>query len=118
MDILIYGKAHKQKPRAELIEKCGPMQYRKIRFSMPDGYDSYLEELNRGEAHMIFVSGDGADGMEAVIAARNLRPNTAVIWFSDDEGFGAPSFRLGCSYFSSGPITEDVLANAISRCAV
>ena len=46
---------------------------------------------------MIIVAVDGAIGMEGVIASKNIRPDTAVIWFSDDKAFGAQSYRLGCS---------------------
>ena len=41
-----------------------------------------------------------------VIAAKNADGDTPVIWLSDDEGFGAQSYRLGCTYFHKKPIPQ------------
>lgn len=115
MNILIYGNSHDRDFLAELIEGCGEMQYRKIRFYKLDSYDSYIDELKRAVPQIIFVSEHGAEGMEAVIAAKNLQPDSSVIWFSDDEGFGSQSYRLGCTYFSAKPITSEIMERAIMR---
>ena len=58
-------------------------------------------------ADLIIVLADGADGMEGVIAAKNADGDTPVIWLSDDEGFGAQSYRLGCTYFHKKPTPLD-----------
>ena len=39
-----------------------------------------------------------------------------VLWFSDDNGFGVQSYRLGCAYFHKKPVSPQVLSAAIARC--
>ncbi|MBO5070103.1 MAG: response regulator [Roseburia sp.] len=115
MNILIYGNGYDQNSLEELIGSCGAMQYRRIHFFKPDSYNEYIAEMKRVIPQIIFVSEHGAEGMEAVIAAKNLHPNTSVIWFSNDEGFGTQSYRLGCTYFSAKPVTHEVIEHAMSR---
>ena len=115
MNILIYGNGQDQNTLAEFIEGSSVMQYRKIRFIKPDNYDSYLHELRNNIPQLIFISEHGARGMEAVIAAKNLYPDTSVVWFSNDEVFGSQSYRLGCTYFSAKPVTREVVEHAMSR---
>ena len=62
------------------------------------------------------VTVNGAEGMEGVIAARDLWKNVPVIWFSDDNGFGVQSYRLGCAYFHKKPISAGILSAAIAKC--
>ena len=54
--------------------------------------------------------------MEGVIAAKNADRDTPVIWLSDDEGFGAQSYRLGCTYFHKKPIPLEKLKEALHKC--
>lgn len=118
MNILIYGQADEQNKLESMIANCGPMQYRKITFSKPECYDHYLNEIRRVTPQLIFVCEYGADGMEAVIAAKNLHPDASVIWFSDDVGFLSQSYRLGCSFFSADPITHELLMTALNKSRV
>lgn len=115
MNILIYGYGQEQNTLENMIERCGPMQYRKIAFSKPGSYDDYVDEMKRIKPHIVFVYGKGADGMEAVIAARNLHPETAVVWFSDDAGFLSQSYRLGCAYFTAEAVTDEVIKTALAQ---
>ena len=62
------------------------------------------------------IAMDGADGMEGVIAAKSVCKDVPVLWFSDDNGFGAQSYRLGCAYFHKKPVPPQVLSAAIARC--
>ena len=39
-----------------------------------------------------------------------------VLWFSNDNGFGAQSYRLGCAYFHKKPVSPQILSAAIARC--
>lgn len=55
-------------------------------------------------------------GMEGVIAARNTCGQVPVVWFSNDGGFGAQSYRLGCAYFHEKPVSPRVLSAAIAKC--
>lgn len=65
---------------------------------------------------VIVVMTDGAEGMEGVMAAKTLCPETDLIWLSDDEGFGPQSYRLGCTYFGTKPITKHLVSHAYRRC--
>ena len=64
----------------------------------------------------IVIAMDGADGMEGVIAAKSVCKNVPVLWFSNDNGFGAQSYRLGCAYFHKKPVSTQILSAAIARC--
>ena len=79
-----------------------------------------LEELDMLMADwmpsLLIVLADGAKGMEAVYRARERRPGLPVFWFSDDREFGMQSYRLGCAYFSTKPLTPDKIHHAIRRC--
>ena len=54
--------------------------------------------------------------MEGVIAAKSLLKNVPVVWFSNDSGFGAQSYRLGCAYFHPKPVSAEILSAAIAKC--
>lgn len=99
----------------DLIKSSGMMQYRQIEFTSLDGYDDYLVRLSQSEADMIVISVPGAKGMEAAIAARDTNPNAALIWFTDDDAFGAQSYRIDCTYFTAKPVDDKVMAEAITR---
>lgn len=58
---------------------------------------------------------NNANGMEGVIAARNMRPNIPVVWFSNDEGFGCQAYRLNADFFHCKPVTAHVLEMALDR---
>lgn len=115
MNILIYGYGQEQNMLENMIESCGPMQYRKIAFSKPKSYDEYIEAMKQIKPQVVFIYEKGAGGMEAVIAAKNLHPKTSVVWFSDDVAFLAQSYRLGCSYFTAEPVTDEVIKTALTQ---
>lgn len=113
MNIIVYGD--EQNKLVDMIENCSMMQYRKLRLQKPEGYDDYLQELKCTEPEMIVISIPGAKGMEAVIAARNTKPEAALIWFTDDEAFGPQSYRLSCTYFTAQPVNMEIMEEAITR---
>jgi len=92
------------------------MAFRKIDYLHTDNYDRFLDMLSSKEYEMVFVMMDNAVGMEGVIAVQNLRPNTPIIWFSNDKNFVAQSYRLGVTYFSVKPIEEKIIKLALQRC--
>lgn len=118
MKILIYGNGCDSHVLEELISSCGTMQYRNISFTEPENYDAYLRQLKVEKADLVFITECGADGMEAVMAAKNIHPDVEVVWFSDDAGFGIQSYRLGCAYFSADPVTSEIIEEAIKRCKI
>lgn len=65
---------------------------------------------------LLIVLANGARGMEGVYRARDRRPGLPVFWFSDDRDFGMQSYRLGCAYFATKPLTPDKIHHAIRRC--
>ena len=65
---------------------------------------------------LVIVLADGAAGMESVYRSRQRRPSLPVFWFSDDREFGMQSFRLGCAYFSTKPVTPEKIKLALRRC--
>ena len=48
--------------------------------------------------------------------AKSVCKNVPVLWFSNDNGFGAQSYRLGCAYFHKKPVSPQILSAAIARC--
>lgn len=81
-----------------------------------DNEEELLIKMKEDSYDSVVVLVDGAEGMEAVITVRRLRPELPVIWFSDDKGFAAQSYRLNTTYFHEKPITPQVLDRAFSCC--
>lgn len=79
-------------------------------------YDDFIAGYPQDHASAVIVSRCGADGMESARNAKIIQPDVPLIWFSDDEGFGVESFRIGCAYFSAVPVTEELLSTALARC--
>ena len=82
--------------------------------AFPD-YDSFIAHLRWGDYDAVFVTENNANGMEGVIAARNMRPNIPVVWFSNDDGFGCQAYRLNADFFHCKPVTAHVLEMALDR---
>lgn len=107
----------------EECETIGQMLHETV--GIPEGGHEYLaiddvEEFERILATwfptLVVVLADGAAGMESVYRSRQRRPNVPVFWFSDDREFGMQSYRLGCAYFSTKPVTPEKIACALRRC--
>lgn len=78
-------------------------------------YDSFVHNLTLREYDAVFITENNANGMEGVIAVRNVRPDTPVVWFSNDEGFGSQAYRLNTDFFHVKPVTARVLEMALDR---
>ena len=81
-----------------------------------DDYEDFVSTLTQVRYNVVIVTMNHARGMVGVIAARTHCPNLPVVWFSDDDGFGLQSYRLGCTYFGVLPITAEKMERAIERC--
>ncbi len=81
-----------------------------------ENYDDFISGFPQDNASAVIIARRGADGMESARNAKVMKPNTPLIWFSDDEGFGVESYRIGCTYFSAEAITEKLLSAALMRC--
>lgn len=116
MKLILYGAESDQSELLRLLPLLPDCSYRNIRTAAFSDYDSFLAGLDESPPQCIVVAKNGADGMEGVIAAKHLHGDVPIIWFSDDNGFGVQSYRLGCAYFHQKPISPEILSAAISRC--
>ena len=114
MLICVYDTANEAEILKSKISQLALYAYRKITYRVCGKYETFVSELDT--ADLIVVLADGADGMEGFIAAKNAGKNMPVIWLSDEEGFGAQSYRLGCTYFHKKPIPTEKLREALNKC--
>ena len=116
MRLILYGtetdKEELVRSFAVLPEWC----YRKIQTTDYLDYDSFIRGLGENPPDCIVITMDGADGMEGVIAAKSVCDEVPVLWFSNDNGFGVQSYRLGCAYFHKKPVSPQILSAAIAKC--
>lgn len=78
-----------------------------------NNYDHFVDLLRTSDYDIAFVTQDNADGMEGVIAVRNISPDLPVIWFSNDKGFGCQAYRLNTDFFHAKPLTAKSLEMAL-----
>ena len=116
MKLIMYGTESDKHEFARSIAFLPEWCYRKISMTECTDYDSFIAELSQSPPDCIVIAMDGADGMEGVIAAKSVCKNVPVLWFSNDNGFGAQSYRLGCAYFHKKPVSPQILSAAIARC--
>lgn len=118
MKILIYGNKKDSNDLIVLMKTCNPLAFRRTEYSFHENYDAYIGELAQQAADAVFVVTDGADGMEGVIAARDLQRATPVVWFSDDKAFVFQAYRLGTAYFAEKPVCAEKVTMALEKCQV
>ena len=116
MNILIFAEAPEHTQLTEPIENHHRMLFRQVSLTATSDYDQLISLLKEDRFDLVFVAADGARGMEGVIASKNVDSDRPVIWFSDDKNFGPQSYRLGCRYFGTKPVTLDKLKAAFERC--
>ena len=106
MLICVYDTANEAEILKAKITQIATAAYRRIAYRVCQRYESFATECKT--ADLIIVLADGA--------AKNADRDTPVIWLSDDEGFGAQSYRLGCTYFHKKPIPLEKLKEALHKC--
>ena len=116
MRLILYGTESDKDEFARAFAAMPDLCYRKIGINGHHDYDSFIAALSESPPDCIVIAMDGADGMEGVIAARSVCKNVPVLWFSDDNGFGVQSYRLGCAYFHKKPVSPQILSAAIAKC--
>lgn len=116
MRLILYGTETDRDEFMHAVTALPDLRYRKMQVSCCPDYDSFIAGLGESPPDGIVVVMDGADGMEGVIAAKSVCKDVPVLWFSDDNGFGVQSYRLGCAYFHKKPVSPQVLSAAIARC--
>lgn len=116
MRLILYGTETDSNEFMRSLAALPEWRYRKMQVTDYPDYDSFVAGLGESPPDCIVIAMDGADGMEGVIAAKSIRKDVPVLWFSDDNGFGVQSYRLGCAYFHQKPVSPQVLSAAIERC--
>lgn len=116
MRLILYGTAEEHNELTRALAALPDYSYRRIQISAYSDYDSFVAGLGDAPPKGVVVTMNGAEGMEGVIAARDILKNVPVIWFSDDNGFGVQSYRLGCAYFHEKPVSTGILSAAIAKC--
>ena len=113
LNVVLYGHRNDFEHCVSCMDALPELQYRQIRYTHADDYDVFVRTLPQSDFDLVIILADGADGMEGVIAAKKLCPDTSVVWFSDDKGFLSASYRLDCIYFAQKPLTADILGTAM-----
>ena len=116
MKLVLYGAEADQQELLRQLSRLPGCCYRRMQTTAYSDYDSFIAALAQSPPSCVVVAMDGAAGMEAVIAARDVLRSVPVIWFSNDSGFGVQSYRLGCAYFHQKPVSQEVLSTAIAKC--
>lgn len=116
MRLILYGTKKDKSEIAQAVSALPAFCYRRIYIDDYPDYDSFLAGLGDSLPDCIVITMNGAEGMEGVIAAKNVWRDVPILWFSDDVGFGAQSYRLGCAYFHQKPVPPETLSAAISKC--
>lgn len=116
MKLMLYGTSEECGHIREMCETQTFLAFRRIEYVEAYDRENYLRALGEQELVAVIVLADGANGMEGVIAAKELRDQVPVVWFSDDRGFGVQSYRLNAAYFHAKPILPEVLVLALKRC--
>lgn len=78
--------------------------------------EELLYRMKEKRFDAVFVALSGALGMETVIGARALDPDTALIWASDQQEFIPQSYRLRVQMFLLLPLIPGQAAAALQRC--
>ena len=116
MKFVLYGTKADRNEFAKLLSLLPSCRYRNVRIDVFSDYDSFIAGLGESPPECVVIMMNGANGMEGVIAAKNVCENVPVLWFSDDNGFGVQSYRLGCAYFHKKPVSPEILSAAIAKC--
>lgn len=113
MNVMVYASLEEYNSFVSMLSEVPELQYRTVKTAHVDNYDGLIKDLGENKYDIVFITVDGAEGMEGVMASRSLEPETPVVWISDDKGFGAQSHRLGCTFFSPKPLDGKILSTAI-----
>ena len=71
------------------------------------------QALRRSRYHAVVIAMTGAKGLEAVIQAKRLAPETPLVWWSDDKNFALIAYQLRISAFLPADCSDQELYEAI-----
>ncbi len=112
MRILLCGDKRECENVYETIKS---LVFQSIEHTIVDDYENIHQSVIDGDADVAVIVENGAGGMEAVYRIRESGCNIPVFWFSDDRDFAVQSYRLGCAYFSTKPVTAEKFQKAFTR---
>ena len=72
------------------------------------------QALRRSRYHAVVIAMTGARGLEAAIQAKQLAPETPLVWWSDDENFALIAYHLRISAFLSADCSDQELYEAMA----
>lgn len=118
MRTLLYGTAQDETElRTLLFSKPGIQRFTESMICAKE-LEHFISLLAEQPVDLVLVTANGAGGMEAVRAARKIRLEAPRVWFSNDRDFAVQSYRLGCAYFATKPVTTEKLQKALLRCGL
>ena len=72
------------------------------------------QALRRSRYHAVVIAMTGARGLEAAIQAKQLAPETPLVWWSDDKNFALIAYHLRISAFLSADCSDQELYEAMA----
>ncbi len=112
MHLLMYGEKCECENAFRMIKS---LLLQNVKHTIVDDYENIHQRVIDGDADVAVIVENGAGGMEAVYRIRESGCNIPVFWFSDDRDFAVQSYRLGCAYFSTKPVTAEKFQKAFTR---
>ncbi len=116
MNIAVYGDGKEKEMLSAAVSALPDCCYRSVDIAAFSDYDGFVAYISKSPPDCVVITKDGADGMEGVIAVKSSLESIPIIWISNDSGFGAQSYRLGCTYFHKKPVSAEILSAAIAKC--
>ncbi|MFQ8812175.1 MAG: hypothetical protein ACLR8X_03035 [Gallintestinimicrobium sp.] len=71
------------------------------------------QALRRSRYHAVVIAMTGARGLEAAIQAKQLAPETPLVWWSDDKNFALIAYHLRIPVFLPADCSDQELYEAI-----
>ena len=71
------------------------------------------QALRRSRYHAVVIAMTGARGLEAAIQAKQLAPETPLVWWSDDKNFALIAYQLRIPAFLSIDCSDQELYEAM-----
>ena len=72
------------------------------------------QALRRSRYHAVVIAMTGARGLEAAIQAKQLAPETPLVWWSDDKNFALIAYQLRISAFLPADCSDQELYEAMA----
>ena len=77
------------------------------------GSEMCIRDRRRSRYHAVVIAMTGARGLEAAIQAKQLAPETPLVWWSDDKNFALIAYHLRIPVFLPADCSDQELYEAI-----